>query len=236
MKRNRDTNFFTTTAGIDWFIDENNTLTISGFLSQETIKDYGDQPFFNGNSGESLRLWKFLKDEVVTASMASATYQHKFQEPRHQLSIGLNYTFDRENQKYFFNNNLPTYTTDESFFLVAAQKLADFNIDYTKPMKHGLLETGIKFRRRTIPTNMQFNPSATNSVLDTGADGLATYKETIPALYGNYTYEVKRLEAEVGLRIEYVDLQYQVDPTTIRTKMMATIISRPSLMRASLTN
>jgi hypothetical protein len=59
---------------------------------------------------------------------------------------------------------------------------------------------------------MQFNPSAENSVLDTGADGQATYKETIPALYGNYTYEVKKLEAEIGLRIEYVDLQYDVDP------------------------
>ena len=78
-------------------------------------------------------------------------------------------------------------------------------------MKHGLLETGFKFRNRTIPTDMQFNPSATNSVLDTGADGKATYKETIPAVYGNLTYEVKQLEAELGLRVEYVDLRYEVD-------------------------
>ncbi|HRX01025.1 MAG TPA: outer membrane beta-barrel family protein, partial [Cyclobacteriaceae bacterium] len=34
----------------------------------------------------------------------------------------------------------------------------------------------------------------------------------IPAVYGNYRYEVKKLEAELGLRIEYVDLQYEVDP------------------------
>jgi outer membrane receptor protein involved in Fe transport len=59
---------------------------------------------------------------------------------------------------------------------------------------------------------MQFNPSESNSVLDTGADGLATYKESIPAVYGNYIYEVKKLEAEIGLRVEYVDLQYNVDP------------------------
>ncbi|WP_431733786.1 outer membrane beta-barrel protein [Chondrinema litorale] len=62
-----------------------------------------------------------------------------------------------------------------------------------------------------MPTDMQFNPSATNSVLDTGADGKATYKETIPAIYGNYNYEVKKLEAEIGLRLEYVDLNYRVD-------------------------
>jgi outer membrane receptor protein involved in Fe transport len=212
LKRNRNTNFFTSKAGLDWFLNDHNTLTFSGLFSQESIKDYGDQPFFHYNTSENLRLWQFLEDEVLTAVMASLAYEHKFQEPGHKLNIGFNYTFDREDEKYFFTNTRPLFTEEESFFLIADQKVADFTLDYTRPMKHGLLETGIKFRRRTIPTDMQFNPSAENSVLDTGADGLATYKETIPALYGNYTYEVKKLEAEVGLRIEYVDLQYDVDP------------------------
>lgn len=212
MKRNRNTNFFTTKAGLDWFINDRNTLTFLGLFSQETIKDYGDQPFFNGNTDENLRLWQFLEDEVVTAAMTSLAYEHKFHQPGHTLNIGFNYTFDREDEKYFFTNTQPLFTTEESFFLIADQKVIDFNLGYTKPMKHGLFETGIKFRRRTIPTNMQFNPSDTNSVLDGGADGKATYSETIPAIYGNYTYEVKKLEAEIGLRLEYVGLQYDVDP------------------------
>lgn len=212
LKRNRNTNFFTSKAGLDWFLDDQNTLTVSGFFSQETIMDFGDQPFFNAGSDESIRLWQFLEDEVLTAAMGSIAYQHKFQQPGHLLNIGFNYTFDREDEKYFFTNTRPTFRTEESFFLIADQKVADFNLDYTKPLKFGLLETGIKFRRRTIPTDMQFNPSTTNSVLDTGADGLATYTEIIPAVYGNYTYEVKKFEAEIGLRLEYVDLQYDVDP------------------------
>ncbi|PIB37435.1 TonB-dependent receptor [Reichenbachiella sp. 5M10] len=212
LKRNRNTNFFTSTTGFDWFMNDHNTLTVSGFFSQESIKDYGDQPFFSGSDGTSLRLWQFLEDEVLTAVMASLAYEHKFQQPGHKLNVGFNYTFDREDEKYFFTNTLPAYATEESFFLIADQKVADFTMDYTKPMRHGLLETGVKFRRRTIPTDMQFNQSPSNSVLDNGADGLATYSETIPAVYGNYTYEVKKLEAEIGLRVEYVNLQYDVDP------------------------
>lgn len=212
LKRNRDTNFFTSKAGVDWFINDHNSFTVSGLFSQETIKDYGDQPFFNEDLTERLRLWQFLEDEVLTAAMASLAYEHKFLQPGHKLDVGFNYTFDREDEKYFFDNTLPTFTSKESFFLIADQRVADFNLDYTRPLKHGLLETGIKFRRRTIPTDMQFNPSATNSVLDVGADGQATYKETIPAIYGNYTYGVKQLEAELGLRVEYVDLSYEVDP------------------------
>lgn len=212
LKRNRNTNFFTSKAGLDWLINDQNTLTVSGFFSQESIKDYGDQPFFNGNTGESYRLWQFLEDEVLTAYMGSVAYEHKFSQPGQKLNIGFNYTFDREDEKYFFSNSTSDFSTEESFFLIADQKVADFTLDYSKPFKHGFLETGFKFRRRTIPTNMQFNPSQTNSVLDAGADGLATYKETIPAVYGNYTYEVRKLEAELGMRLEYVNLKYEVDP------------------------
>jgi outer membrane receptor protein involved in Fe transport len=212
LKRNRNTNLLTTKAGVDWFIDNRSTLTLSGFFSQESIIDRGDQPFFSENSTQNLRLWQFLEDEVLTAAMASVAYEYQFQQPGHKLNMGFNYTFDREDEKYFFTNTQPTFTTDESFFLIADQNVFDFTLDYAKPMKHGFLEAGLKFRRRTIPTDMQFNPSATNSVLDIGADGLATYKETIPALYGNYTYEVQKLEAEIGLRLEYVGLQYDVDP------------------------
>ncbi|MCB0669762.1 MAG: TonB-dependent receptor [Saprospiraceae bacterium] len=211
LKRNRNTNFFTSKAGLDWYANDHNRLTIAGLYSQESIMDRGDQPFFGENFQDRLRLWQFLEDEVLTAAVASIAFEHKFDHPGEKLEVGFNYTFDREDEKYFFDNTLPAAMYEESFFLIADQQVADFNLDYTKPLRHGLLETGLKFRRRTIPTDMQFNPSV-NSPLDPDADGLATYKETIPAIYGNYTYQVKKLEAEIGLRVEYVDLYYEVDP------------------------
>ncbi len=212
LKRNRNTNFFTSKAGLDWFMNDNNTLTVSGLFSQESIKDYGDQPFYNQQLAEQLRLWQFLEDEVLTAAMFSANFEHKFSQPGHKLNASFNYTFDREDEKYFFTNTTPSFAEEESFFLIADQKVVDVALDYSKPLKHGLLETGFKFRNRVIPTDMQFNPSNENSVLDTGADGKAEYKEIIPAVYVNYTYETENWEAEAGLRVEYVNLEYQVDP------------------------
>ena len=212
LKRNRNTNFFTSKAGLDWFMNDNNTLTISGLFSQESIKDYGDQPFYNQQLTEQLRLWQFLEDEVLTAAMITANFEHKFSQPGHKLTASFNYTFDREDEKYFFTNTTPSFVEEESFFLIADQKVFDVALDYSKPLKNGFLETGFKFRKRIIPTDMQFNPSDENSVLDTGADGIAEYKEIIPAVYANYTYETENWEAEAGLRIEYVNLEYQVDP------------------------
>lgn len=211
LKRNRNTNFFTTKAGIDWNIDAQNTLTISGMYGSEKIIDRGDQPFFNGDKSQRLRLWQFLEDELKTTVMGTASYQHKFKEAGHLLNVGFNYTFHREDEKYFYDNYLPASTGTDAFKLLSDEQVYDFNVDYVKPLKYGRIETGIKLRSRSIPTNMNFIPGA-NSVLDVAAGGKADYKEFIPAMYGNYIFENEKWEAELGLRLEYVRIEYDVNP------------------------
>jgi outer membrane receptor protein involved in Fe transport len=211
VKRNRNTNFFNLKTGVDWYLNEKNTLTVSGVFGSEKIIDRGDQPFFNAELTERKRLWQFLEDELKTTVMATTAYQHKFKQAGHLVNVGFNYTYHRENEKYFFDNIFSDYTGKDAFKLISDEHVADFNIDYIKPLKYGRVETGFKFRKRDIPTNMQFIPGI-NSPLDTNAGGEATYKEVIPALYGNYIFENKTFEAEVGLRVEYVELQYNVNP------------------------
>ena len=214
LKRNRNTHFTTLKSGFDFSINDQNSLTISGLFGSEKIIDRGDQPFFNGDLSQRERLWQFLEDELKTTIMATANYQHKFIEAGHLLNIGFNYTFHREDEKYFYDNILPNSTGTDAFKLLSDEQVYDFNFDYIKPLKYGRIETGIKFRNRNIPTNMQFIPGR-NSVLDTNAGGWATYKELIPAVYGNYIFEDKKWEAELGLRIEYVKIQYDVNPNHI---------------------
>jgi outer membrane receptor protein involved in Fe transport len=210
-KRNRNTTVATAKGGMDWSINSKNSFTLSGLFSSEKILDHGDEPFFNKDYTERFRLWQFLEDELKTTVTASAIYQHKFKQPGHLLNIALNYTYHRENEKYFFDNILPTFAGKDAFKLISDEHVGDLNVDYVKPLKYGRFEGGLKLRPRVIPTNMLFIPGI-NSPLDTNAGGKATYRETIPALYGNYVFENKKYEAEVGLRLEYVRLQYEVDP------------------------
>lgn len=211
LKRNRNTTYLTTKAGIDWNIDAQNTLTVSGLYGSEKIIDRGDQPFFNGDYSQRLRLWQFLEDELKTTVMATAAYQHKFKEAGHLLNVGFNYTFHREDEKYFYDNYLPASTGTDAFKLLSDEQVYDFNVDYVKPLKYGRIEAGVKLRSRSIPTDMNFMPG-TNSVLDVNAGGKATYKELIPAVYGNYIFENEKWEAELGVRLEYVKVQYDVNP------------------------
>lgn len=210
-KRNRTTNIITAKGGFDWYINENNTITVSGLFSEEKILDEGDEPFFNADLSERLRLWQFLEDEVKTTATEFATWQHKFKQPGRLINVGFNYTFHREDEKYFFTNIMPTYTGLDSFKLISDEHVSDFNIDYVHPLKYGRFETGIKFRNRYIPTNMLFIPGL-NSQMDENAGGWANYSELIPAIYGNYFFESKHLEIEAGLRVEYVEIYYEVNP------------------------
>lgn len=210
-KRNRTTNIVTAKTGLDWYMNDKNTVTISGLFSSEKILDRGDEPFFNADLSDRRRMWQFIEDELKTTATAFAGWEHKFSQPGRLLQVNLNYTYHRENEQYFFTNILPSYTGLDSFKLISDAHIADAKIDYIQPLRYGRFETGIKFRRRYIPVNMKFIPGL-NSPLDTNAGGWANYTETIPALYGNYIYESKKLEVEAGLRVEYVKIRYDVNP------------------------
>ena len=210
-RRNRDTNIITTKGGIDWYINDLNSFSLSGLFSSEKILDHGEEPFFNADLSERLRLWSFLEDEVKTTVTVFSSWQHKYARPGRLLTIGYNYTFHREDEKYFFTNEMPTYTGEDSFALISDEHVTDFTIDYVHPLKYGRFESGFKFRFREIPTDMQFFPGI-NSPIDVDAGGYANYREIIPVLYGNYIFENEHIEVEGGIRVEYADINYDVDP------------------------
>lgn len=211
LKRNRNTNFLTIKGGFDFYLDDKNTFTVSALLGSEKIIDRGDEPFFNNDFSERQRYWKFLEDELKTTGTFIGSWQHKFTQPGRVLNVGLNYTFHREDEKYFFTNILQDGTGTDSFKLLSDEHVTDITLDYVQPLRYGRFEMGAKFRRRFIPTNMQFFPGE-NSPIDPTAGGWANYTETIPALYGNYILESQKFELEAGLRMEYVNIQYDVNP------------------------
>ncbi len=211
IKRNRRTDYATLNAGVDHAFDEYNTLSVSGLFNREKILDNGDNPYFNGSLQNRYRLWQFLEDEVKYTAFGTAVATHKFSQPGHTLAFTANYSFHREDEKYFFTNTLPSSVGTDAFKLLSDEHVVDLNADYVKPLRQGRVEAGFKGRYRSIPVNMQFFPGR-NSPLDTGAGGWAKYRETIPALYSNYVFEGQRIELEGGIRVESVRLDYDVNP------------------------
>ena len=211
IKRNRRTDYATVNAGVDHEFGEGNNLSVSGLFNREKILDNGDNPYFDGALENRYRLWQFLEDEVKYTAFGTSVFRHRFTQPGHTLALTGNYSFHREDEKYFFTNTLPTYVGTDAFKLLSDEHVVDFNADYVKPLRQGRVEAGFKGRYRSIPVNMTFLPGQ-NSLIDTGAGGWAKYRETIPAIYGTYVFESERIELEGGARLEGVKLNYDVNP------------------------
>jgi outer membrane receptor protein involved in Fe transport len=211
VKRNRRTDYGTLNAGVDHEIGGRNTVSLSGLFSRENILDYGDNPYFDGALQTRYRLWQFFEDEVLYSAFGTAAFRHRFTQPGHTFALTGSYSFHREDEKYFFTNTLPTSVGTDAFALIADQRVVDVSADYVKPLRQGRAEAGFKGRYRSIPVDMQFS-AGRNSVIDTGADGWANYRETIPAVYANYVFEGERVELEGGVRLEGIRLDYDVDP------------------------
>ncbi len=209
--RNRRTDYATLNGGVDHTFDARNTLSFSGLLNREKILDDGDNPYFRGGLTNRYRLWQFLEDEVKYTAFASTVYTHRFLQPGHTLTVTGNYSFHREDERYFFTNTLPSFTGKDAFKLLSDEHIGDLNVDYVRPLAQGRLELGFKGRYRSIPVNMQFFPGQ-QSPIDSGAGGAATYREKIPAAYATYVFEGPTIELESGLRVEQVLLDYDVNP------------------------
>lgn len=208
---NRDQTMYTLKGGFDLSINERDNLTLSALYGSEAHIDHGDVVYFDAELNERQRLWTFYEDEVNTSANLSSAFTHKFKQAGRRLDISLNYTFHREDEKYAITDENLTGTGYNNTALIADEHVGDLKVDYTKPLAHGRLEVGGKFRWRVIPTRITYT-AAIGSPLDQGAAGGATYNEVIPALYTNYVYERERFELEAGLRVEAVDLRYDVDP------------------------
>ena len=146
VKRNRNTDYATLNVGMDHELNGRNTVRASGLFNQETIIDRGDNPYFDETLQNRQRLWQFLEDEVKYTAFGTASLAHRFSQAGHTLTATGIYSFHREDEKYFFTNTLPGFVGEDSFKLLSDEHVADFNVDYVRPLRRGRFEGGLKGR------------------------------------------------------------------------------------------
>lgn len=208
---NRTQPIYNFRTGLDWNPNENNSFTFSGLFNYREYTDLGDILYQNILTNQRQRLWKYFENEVNQTLFATVSHTYKFKQPGHQLTSSFNYSFRRKDEVFFFTNEEYSFTGTDTTALIADENIFDITLDYSKPLRAGRLELGTKQRARVFPNLITFSPGE-NSILDPGLAGSAEYQEWLSAVYGNYIYEKNNWELEAGLRLEYVKVDYLVDP------------------------
>jgi outer membrane receptor protein involved in Fe transport len=208
---NRTQPIYNLKFGIDWMPNKRNSLTFSSLFNYREYTDLGEIPYIDALTENRIRLWQYYENEINQTLFATITHKYSFIQPGHTLVSSFNYSFRRKDEAFNFTNQTPEITGTDTTMLVADENIFDLTIDYVRPLRSGRIEIGAKNRVRIFPNDIIFKPGV-NSILDMGLSGNAEYREWLSAIYGNYVYELKKFELEAGLRLEYVKVDYLVDP------------------------
>jgi len=208
---NRTQQLYNIKAGFDWYINDNNTLTLYSLWQDEYHIDRGHVPYDDAVTGVRQRFWKWAEDEDTKFINFSASFSHKFIQPGHKLDIGYIFTGGGEDELFPFSDSSAIRVSDDQTHLYAMEYVHSFNLDYVKPLRSGRLEAGTKINLRHLPIEFYLKPGL-NSVLDTRIGEYSDYYENVLALYLNYIYESPVIELEGGVRAEESFIKYIIDP------------------------
>jgi outer membrane receptor protein involved in Fe transport len=209
--------------GFDWFLNENNKLTLFGLWEDEYHTDNGDVPYIYNDTAKNNRLWEWTEDEDTKFINFTALFSHNFKQAGHTLDFAYNYTGGREDEwfpfsdKYFDGNgNQAGETNYDNTHLFVWEYVHNFTLDYIKPLRSGRIESGIFTNLRRIPIDYTIETGTPpTGYMDMNLGDFSEYTENVFAVYGNYVYESKRIEAELGLRIEESFINYKLDADNI---------------------
>jgi len=199
------------TGGLDWELNDKDVITFSGMFDREKHIDSSHVAFTNLNNNIRNRLYTWKEEEITSFINITANYKHNFQQAGHSLSANVQYTKGLEDESYFLNDSSAVRIGRDMTNIRAIEHTTSLSLDYTKALKAGKIEAGLKLRFRNLPVDYTIN-RGNESIIYPDLGEFSAWKENLYALYGNYLLEKEHFDIEAGLRAEQTDVSYNLDP------------------------
>lgn len=214
VPENRTQQHYIFKGGIDYFMNDNNTLTLSCIYDWESHVDTAQVPYIDQNTGERYRYIAWNEEEVTGYMNYAASFKHKFAQSGHELDVTAQYTKGWEDETYYINDSSAIRQGRDVTNILATEHTSFVQVDYTKPLSSGRIEGGAKFQVRSLPVEYSVDRGE-NSIIYPGLGEWSKWGENIYAGYANYVLEKPVYDIEAGLRVEYTDVYYNIDPANI---------------------
>ncbi len=211
----RNENFYNLILGTDYFIDQKNIITLSGYFAYE-IEDQPSNFDFNqiDNTGTIISTWQ--RDEVTEAT--NPKYQYEFNYKREFN--------DNEDHTFIFSALGNLFAKDQSSEFSNVTLFGDFDqanqrtrtdfkeatytfkADYIKPFSEKVtLETGAQYVIQDVSNDFSVSDfNDTEWVVNPDLTNIFDYDQKVLGAYATGAYEGDRWGVKVGLRVEDTDL------------------------------
>lgn len=206
--------FMSGRGGVDWFIDNRNTLTLSGnihggnFDGDETIGISTDTLVNNTVTGTSNSTrYNDTKRGFQNAGV-QMLYKKLFPMEGRELTADVNYNRSRNDRNNYFTTDYlqPEFQSKQQQTGDGGTDLYTFQTDFVTPWgKDKKIETGIRGSVRDFTSqnaNFQYNYGDDRYVRVPGFADNYTYLDQVYAAYGTLTQSFDKWGYQGGLRVE----------------------------------
>ena len=218
-------NNFNTNLGVEYYINDQSSITATGFLrlgEDEDITENESSRFneFDELVRETSRVETQLEDEY--GYQFSLNYINKFNDDGHQLTADLQYENDSETQNTSIEENLKFNTLPDEPQFVREEIMNEetqneylVQADYVLPIgENAQFEAGYRGNFEEEVTDYQLsieNFETGQMILDPALSNIFTYNENVNSLYTQYGNKFGDFSFLLGLRLENTQLKGEID-------------------------
>ncbi len=207
--------FHNVKAGIDYFINDFNTLSLSGSYHMRAFET--DDLYKNTSTDYNHALTDYYERfadglNASTGYEVNVNYKKTFEQKNREWTIdGALETHkneadqDMKLQPYDLNMQYIDQTEYQMSYTFNDNYEGQIRTDYVQPIGKGRLETGYKFDFDHNNQDYQLSnldSLQTNWLLDSNTSNHFIYNEQIHAIYGIYSNSVKKFKYQFGIRLE----------------------------------
>lgn len=221
----KNENFYNISLGADYYINELNTLTLSGRFAYEIETNPSETQFSIYDSlGQLVTQYERLETTDATNPKWQYDLQYKKQfkdnEDHVLLFSTLGSFFGKDQSSEFLDiyslgtNNGTSQRTATDFY----QASYTFKLDYTHPLpKNFTIEAGSQFVLDDVGNEYSvYNSDDIDWVLDTNLTNDFNYNQKVLGVYTTGAYEDEKWGVKAGLRVEYTNLITELVTTNER--------------------
>ncbi|MEM0578413.1 TonB-dependent receptor domain-containing protein [Flavobacterium polysaccharolyticum] len=201
--------------GLDYAIDDNNSITTAFYRNQTKDKDTNTLNYeFSGEGINNTHIRTIAdSEEERSYNQLEFNYTRTFKKPGKKFTIDGQYDF--WNSTKDFNIQRRTITPnngDQSVINTKSNRANDdvvIQSDFVVPVSETAnFETGVKVEHRLVSTDFAANEESAGVVnpIDGFNNGL-DYREQILGAYAQYGNKIKKFSYQLGLRTEYTSIE-----------------------------
>ncbi len=214
VPENRTQIHYILNGGVDYYLDERNTFTVSGLYDWEEHVDTAQVPYIDMASEEVLRYIAWNENEITGHINIAADFEHKFNQPGHKFDASFQYAKEWEDETYYINELSEDRQGRDVTSILGTEHITTLMADYVKPLGSGRLEGGVKLQLRNLPVEYSVEKDD-STIIYPGLGAWSNWGEDTYGAYLNWVREKEKYDIEAGLRAEYSSVLYEMDTANI---------------------